>query len=320
MGEPAKATPAHIYVSLDSAATAKERVDLALAEMERTGAFDRSLLVLVSPTGLGYVNYVAMAAAQYLSRGDVASVTMQYSRRPSPLSLGRVGQAREQNRLLWLRIVERIRQMEGPRPKVVLFGESLGAHTSQDVFLHWGTLGLRALGIDRALWIGTPYGSGWMHEVTGADRLDVDRHSVAVVNDLAQLREVSAERGAAPPYVLLSHDNDGVTRFGPDLLTTAPRWLGPGRPPVERVEGASPRGIPHHRRWRPVTTFFQTLVDVKNAQVPGTYQAWGHDYRPDLPAFVSEVYGLEASAEQLARVAAAVRRREEVRWEVFQED
>ena len=320
MGEPALATPVQVYVGLDSAATVRERVDLALAEMERTGAFDRSLLVLVSPTGLGYVNYVAMAAAQYLSRGDVASVTMQYSRRPSPLSLGRVGQAREQNRLLWLRIVERIRQMEGPRPKVVLFGESLGAHTSQDVFLHWGTLGLRALGIDRALWIGTPYGSGWMHEVTGPDRLDVDRHSLAVVNDLAQLREVSAERGAAPPYVLLSHDNDGVTRFGPDLLTTAPRWLGPGRPPVERVEGASPRGIPHHRRWRPVTTFFQTLVDVKNAQVPGTYQAWGHDYRPDLPGFVSEVYGLEASAEQLARVAAAVRRREEVRWEVFQED
>ena len=187
MGEPALASPVQVYVGLDSAPTVRERVDLALAEMERTGAFDRSLLVLVSPTGLGYVNYVALAAAQYLSRGDIASVTMQYSRRPSPLSLGRVGQAREQNRLLWLRIIERIRQMDGRRPRVVLFGESLGAHTSQDVFLHWGTLGLRALGIDRALWIGTPYGSEWMHEVTGPDRLDVDRASVAVVNDLAQL-------------------------------------------------------------------------------------------------------------------------------------
>jgi uncharacterized membrane protein len=320
MGEPALAAPVQVYVGLDSAPTVRERVDLALAEMERTGAFDRSLLVLVSPTGLGYVNYVALAAAQYLSRGDIASVTMQYSRRPSPLSLGRIGQAREQNRLLWLRIIERIRQGEGHRPTVVLFGESLGAHTSQDVFLHWGTLGLRALGIDRALWIGTPYGSEWMHEVTGPDRLDVDRNSVAVVNDLGQLREVSEERGSVPPYVLLSHDNDGVTRFGPDLLTTAPAWLGPQRPTIGHQEGASPRGIPRHRRWRPVTTFFQTLVDVKNAQVPGTYQAWGHDYRPDLPGFVSEVYGLPASPEQLARVAAAVRQREEVRWQVFQED
>jgi uncharacterized membrane protein len=320
MGEPARATPVQVYVGLDSAPTVRERVDLALAEMERTGAFDRSLLVLVSPTGLGYVNYVALAAAQYLSRGDVASVTMQYSRRPSPLSLGRVGQAREQNRLLWLRVIERIRQMEGRRPRVVLFGESLGAHTSQDVFLHWGTLGLRALGVDRALWIGTPYGSEWMHEVTGPDRLDVDRASVAVVNDLEQLRDVTEERGSLPPYVLLSHDNDGVTRFGPDLLTTEPAWLGRNRPRTRPGGGGSPRGIPTRLRWRPVTTFFQTLVDVKNAQVPGTYQAWGHDYRPDLPAFVSEVYGLPASPEQLARVAEAVRKREEARWRVFQED
>jgi uncharacterized membrane protein len=320
MGELAVAAPVQVYVGLDSAPSPAERVDLALAEMERTGAFDRSLLVLVSPTGLGYVNYVALAAAQYLSRGDIASVTMQYSRRPSPLSLRRVRQAREQNRLLWLRIVERLRRQEGAGPRVVLFGESLGAHTSQDVFLHWGTLGLQALGIDRALWIGTPYGSGWMREVTGPARLDVDRESVAVVNDIGQLHARRDDQGALPPYVLLSHDNDGVTRFGLDLLTTAPSWLGPGRPHPEHAEGASPRGIPAHLRWKPVTTFFQTLVDVKNAQVPGTYQAWGHDYRPDLPRFVSEVYDLPASPEQLVRVDEAVRRREQVRWQVFQED
>ena len=40
-----------------------------MAELERTGAFDRSLLVLVSPTGTGYVNYVAVAALQYLALG-----------------------------------------------------------------------------------------------------------------------------------------------------------------------------------------------------------------------------------------------------------
>jgi Alpha/beta-hydrolase family len=54
-------------------------------------------------------NYVAVAAAQYLERGDVATVTMQYSKRPSPRSLGKVKDAREQNRLLWLRILERLR-------------------------------------------------------------------------------------------------------------------------------------------------------------------------------------------------------------------
>jgi uncharacterized membrane protein len=310
MGEPAVATPAHVYVSLDSAPTARERADLALAEMERVGAFDRSLIMLVSPTGTGYVNYVAVAAAAYLTRGDVATVTMQYSKRPSPLSLGKVKDARDQNRHLWLRIVERLHHSPGKLPRVVVFGESLGAHTSQDAFLHWGTLGPQALGIERALWIGTPYLSGWMHEVTGPPRLDVAEDSVAVVNDFAQLEALGEERRRRLRFVLVSHDNDGVTKFGPDLLTTAPRWLGPDRPRPEEVVGGSPRGIPPDMRWRPVTTFFQSLVDMKNAQIPGAYRSWAHDYRPDLTRFLSEVYDLPASAEQLAAIERAVEQRE----------
>ena len=317
MGEPAKAEPIQVYVGLDSAPTPRERVELALAELDRTGAFDRSVLMLVSPTGTGYVNYVAVAAAQYLTRGDIATVTLQYSKRPSPLSLGMVAGAREQNRLLWLRILDRLRESGGPRPRVVLFGESLGAHTSQDVFLHWGTLGLRTLGIDRALWIGTPYGSGWMHQLGDQDRLDVENDLVAIVNDYGQLADMVAERGATPRYVLVSHDNDGVTKFGLDLLATAPVWLGRNRPRVEEIDGASPRGIPPGMRWRPITTFFQSLVDMKNAQAPGPFRAWAHDYRADLPRFVSEVFELPASPEQMAAVEAALRLRESTREELF---
>jgi uncharacterized membrane protein len=288
-----------------------------MAELERTRAFDRSLLVLVSPTGTGYVNYVATAALQYLALGDVATVTLQYSRRPSPLSLGMIKAAREQNRLLWLRVLQRIRERSEPRPRVVLFGESLGAHTSQDVFLHWGTLGLDALGIDRALWIGTPYGSKWMEQVTAEDRLDVDRRRVAVVNDFDQLRALGEQRRADLRYVLLNHDNDGVTKFGLDLLWTPPGWLGPDRPRPDPVDGGSPRGIPAGMRWRPITTFFQALVDMKNAQIPGPYRAWAHDYRADLPRFLSEVYGLPATEEQLARIERALPQRESVREHLF---
>ena len=288
-----------------------------MAELERTGAFDRSLLVLVSPTGTGYVNYVAVAALEYLALGDVATVTLQYSRRPSPLSLGMIRGAREQNRLLWLRILERIRERPGPRPRVVLFGESLGAHTSQDVFLHWGTLGLEAMGIDRALWIGTPYGSKWMRQVTRGERLDVDRDAVAVVNDRAQLAALAERRGCPPRYVLLSHDNDGVTRFGLDLLWYPPDWLGPARPRPEPVVTGSPRGIPPAMRWRPVTTFFQSLVDMKNAQTAGPYRAWQHDYRADLPRFLNEVYSLAATPEQLLRLEEALEVRETVRERLF---
>jgi uncharacterized membrane protein len=318
MKEPARAAPVEVYVGLDSASGPRERVDLAFAELERTRAFDRSLLMLVSPTGTGYVNYVAVAAAQYLARGDVATVTLQYSKRPSPLSLRMVKDAREQNRLLWLRILQRLHDRPEPRPRVVLFGESLGAHTSQDVFLHWGTLGLRTLGIDRALWIGTPYGSEWMHQVNDPRRLDVDHGVVAIVNDFAQLETLGSERRSTLRYVLVSHDNDGVTKFGLDLLFTAPAWLRAGRPPVQTVDRGSPRGVPAGMRWRPITTFFQSLVDMKNAQLPAGYRAWAHDYRVDLPRFVSEVFDLPASPQQMADIEAALRRRESVREQLFQ--
>jgi uncharacterized membrane protein len=243
---------------------------------------------------------------------------MQYSKRPSPLSLGRIKVAREQNRLLWLRIVERLRDLPAERrPRVVLFGESLGAHTSQDVFIHWGTLGLQALGIDRALWIGTPYASRWAQEVTGPDRSDVDAGLVTVVNDFRHIAAMPADRRSRLRYVLLSHDNDGVTKFGTDLIASRPSWLDGGRPAIEDIPGASPRGIRASMRWRPVVTFAQLLVDMKNAQIPGQYRAWAHDYRPDLPRFIREIYDLPCSDEQLASIEAAVAQREALRKDFF---
>lgn len=318
VGEPALAEPVQVYVGLDSAPSARERVNLALAEMTRLGAFERSLLVLISPTGTGYVNYVALATLQYLSRGDVATVTMQYSKRPSPLSMAKVPGAREQNRLLWMEILIRLRDIpEARRPRVVVFGESLGAHTSQDVFLNWGTLGPAALGIERALWIGTPYTSGWMHEVTSSNRLDVDPQAVAVVNDFGELTALGPDRRSRLRYVLVSHDNDGVTKLGLDLAVSEPGWLGPDAlrstttgPPDASQAPMSPRGTPPWMTWRPITTFFQTLVDMKNAQIPGSYRAWAHDYRADLPRFISEVFALPASPELIARLDEVLPARE----------
>ena len=323
MGEPALATPVQVYVGLDSAATVRERVDLALAELERTGAFDRSLLMLVSPTGTGYVNYVAAR------RGAVPVPRRRRDRDDAVLEAALTALARQ--------------GQGGPRaePAAVAAHPGAAAATGRDrgpgsscSARAWAHTPARtssctgapwaceALGIDRALWIGTPYGSGWMHEVTGPDRLDVDRDSVAVVNDFAQLRAVDADRGRRPPYVLLSHDNDGVTKFGPDLLTTAPALARPaaGRRP-SAVDGASPRGIPTAPA---LAAGDDVLPD------PGRHQeragarhlpGWGHDYRPDLARFVSEVYGLPgvagAAGRGSPRPSGSARRS---RWQVFQED
>jgi uncharacterized membrane protein len=203
------------------------------------------------------------------------------------------------------------------RPKVVLFGESLGALTSQEVLIGWGTLGLQALGIDRALWIGTPEVSQWMHEVTGEPRPDVDKSLIAMVNDYEQFCDLGDERKEHVRYVLLSHDNDGVTKFGPSLINRRPAWLGPKRPTHLDIAGRSPRGIPSTMQWRMVTTFYQSLIDMKNAQIPGAYRAWAHDYRPDLPDFIHDVFDLDCTPEQLDRIKDACREREEFRAVLF---
>jgi uncharacterized membrane protein len=300
MGAPARATPIRVYVGLDTAPTDDERVALALAEIDRTGALDRRLVVLVSPTGTGYVNHTAMQAIELLTLGDCATITMQYSKRPSPLSLDRIDEGRLQNRKLWFAIHDRLYGMPPERrPRVVLFGESLGAQTSQDVFVHEGTVGLRMFGIDRALWIGTPYFSKWKEEVLRDDRWNVDRALVGRFNSFEEVEALDPAARSALRFVMVSHDNDAVGYFGADLLVAAPTWLQEPRPP----------GVPRAQRYAPLLTFVQTLVDMKNSMhfVPGQFVADGHDYRADLGHFINEVYGLGATPEQMLRVEAGLR-------------
>jgi uncharacterized membrane protein len=184
---------------------------------------------------------------------------------------------------------------------VVLFGESLGAWTSQDAFEHRGTQGLLDAGVDRALWIGTPYMSKWKQEVLGGDRPDVDKDLVGRFNDFGELEALDREARGKLRYVMITHANDAVGHFGLELLVRAPDWLGPAAGRATTVPGAE--------QWRSPTTFVQTMVDMKNAAnvIPGQFEAKGHDYRADLARFVREVYRLEASDAQLAAVERALR-------------
>jgi uncharacterized membrane protein len=305
MGEPAVAEPIRIFVGLESAGAERERLALAMEELERTGAFDRGLLMVISPTGTGYVNYVALEAAEYMTLGDIASVTMQYSLRPSPLSLDRVDEGRQQYRMLIDAINNHLRERPADkRPRIVLFGESLGAWTSQDAFEHRGTQGLINSGIDRALWIGSPYMSKWKEQVLKGDRFDVDPSMVGRFNDFAQLEALGADARSKLRYVMITHDDDGVAHFGLDLLARAPNWLGPR----ETREGTVPKG----EQWRSPISFVQTLIDMKNSAnvIPGQFEAKGHDYRADLAVFVREVYGLEATDDQMASIENALRANE----------
>ena len=118
-------------------------------------------------------------------------------------------------------------------------------------------------------------------------------------------------------YVLLSHDNDGVTKFGLDLLNRRPGWLGPDRPLPEQVPGRSPRGIPPGDA---VASGHDVLPDAHRHEEradPGSLRAWAHDYRADLPEFIRDVYDLDCTDEQMDAIQDAVRRREAYREGAF---
>jgi uncharacterized membrane protein len=297
--------PVRAFAGLASGRTVDVRVDLVMEDLTRLGAFDRSVLCVASPTGSGYVNYVAIETLEYLTRGDCATVALQYSLRPSFLSLDRVGMGREQNRALLHALEWRLQSLpEGRRPRLVGFGESLGAHTMQDAFLHEGVSGLHRVGMVRALFLGTPAGSQWAKRWrSDPEKTDPDGE-VAEVASYAEWLALPADDRARRRYVLLSHHEDPITHFEPALIVQQPDWLGPAadRPP----------GISHLASWYPLTTFVLTLVDVKNAMnvTPGKFAARGHDYRADLARMVSEAYRLPVTDGELLAIEHALRRRE----------
>jgi uncharacterized membrane protein len=304
MGEPARAHPIRTYVGFNSEPLYQAgRAELALAELERTGAFDRSVLLLISPTGTGWVDHTLIEAAEFLTRGDIATCCIQYARYPSFLSVQKVALGRGQFRLLLWGVSRRLAGMPPERrPRVVVFGESMGAWTASDVIMFQGIRGFDHYGIERALWVGLPWLSKWSRSgmARGSHTL-VPPGTVRVFDRHEQLAMLHDDQRARLRAVVVSHDNDPIAVLGPDLLVQRPPWL---------ADGQRGRGVPHTLRWQPLGTFIQTGMDAMNAMLltPGEFASFGHDYRADMAAFVRDVYGLpEATDEQLERIEQVLR-------------
>jgi uncharacterized membrane protein len=305
MGEEAVAAPIRAYVGFDSQPLYPTgRAELALAELDRTGAFDRSYLLLVSPTGTGWVDHTLIETAELLTRGDLATCCVQYGRYPSFLSVQKVALGRSQFRLLLWGIRQRLADRPPDRrPRVLVFGESLGAWTSSDVVMFQGMDGFDHYGIDRALWVGLPWLAKWSRSgmARGASTL-VPQGTVGVFDRHEQLAALPPAQRERLRAVILSHDNDPIAVLGPELLIQPPWWL------ADR-QGRG-RGVPTHMRWRPLVTFIQTATDAANAMVsvPGEFGSFGHDYRADMVRFVHDTYQLPpASDDQLDRIDQRLR-------------
>jgi uncharacterized membrane protein len=301
MDEPA-VDPLRLYVGLESAGDPGSRVDLMLDEMLHMGAYERGTICVFAPTGSGYVNYVATETVEYLTRGDVASICLQYSKRPSFMSLDKVALGRMQIRDFLRAISMRIQMMpEGQRPRLLLFGESLGSHVSQDAFLHRGVQGLHAMGIEAAVWLGTPHASEWRHSIVDHPPLPDD---LAEIASPAELQALGEERLKELRYCLLTHHEDPIPKFTPKLIVQKPKWLGD---PAEREPG-----LPKETVWTPYGTFLSVGIDLLNAMniKPGQFHAFAHDYRSDIRPVVQQVFRLESDEQQAERIDQALRDRE----------
>jgi uncharacterized membrane protein len=293
--------PIRLYISLDSADTEPNRVMLALEEIKRSKALERKNLLLIAPTGTGYVNYVMSDSFEYLSQGDCAQITIQYSKRPSPMSLDRVDEGHVQFRMLINALNKQIKQIpETSRPNVFLFGESLGAWVSQDAFLHSGTDGLIASGVDGALWIGSPNMSKWHSEILRTTSLNVERELVGKFDSYADFLKLPEHQQKLLRYALVSHHNDPIVHFNGRLLIAKPSWLNES---TER-----PKTIPKSAKFRVPATFFQVVIDMKNAlqPKPGVLGTVGHDYRGDILDFMNQVYGYRVNNARLETIRIAL--------------
>src|SRR5262249_28591725 len=120
--------PVRVYVGLRSAATSALRAKLALEELKRVGGVARSVLIVVTPTGTGWVDPAAMDSVEYLHDGAVASVALQYSYLASWLYLlVEPGYGADVARALFKEIYEYwITLPKDSRPRLYLHGLSLG--------------------------------------------------------------------------------------------------------------------------------------------------------------------------------------------------
>lgn len=302
LGDGEAIDPIRVFVGVNTAPTPAARARVAVDELERLGALERSRILVCSPPLRGYVNPVPVKTHEVLSRGDVASVTVQYYDRATVLMPAKVPVAALTHRLVLQELRHRLDQRPGPHPQVEIYGESLGAWASQNVFLKDGLASLDALGVGRALWAGTPAFSR-LRRWLASGRLPRDER-VAFVSCRGLYELARADRSALR-FVFLYRRVDPVVLFsGLDLLWRRPAWL--DRHGADRWQELG------RIRWFPGVTFVQLTGDLLRATrwTGGIPQAAAHDYRIEMPLAVNVALGHHRDPQDIEPIAERIIARE----------
>ncbi|GJF09388.1 membrane protein [Mycolicibacterium cyprinidarum] len=268
--------PIRAYAGLHSANGIRETAKLAARELQRTGGLERAVVAVGTTTGTGWINAAEASALEYMYNGDTAIVSMQYSFLPSWLSfLVDKQNALQAGQALFEAVDELVREMpEAQRPKLVVFGESLGSFGGEAPFLALNNLIART---DGALFSGPTFNNTIWTELTRT-RDPGSPEWLPIYDKGENVRFVAEPRNlerpdepwGQPRVVYLQHASDPIAWWSPDLLFAEPDWL------------REPRGydVSPETEWIPIVTFLQVSADMAVAiNVPDGH---GHVYVKDV--------------------------------------
>jgi len=268
--------PIRAYAGLNSADGIKATAALAARELQRTGGLNRKVIAVANTTGTGWINEAEASALEYMYNGDSAVVSMQYSFLPSWLSfLVDKENARQAGRALFEAVDKLVRAIpQSQRPKLVVFGESLGSFGGEAPFLSLDNLVART---DGALFSGPTFNNTIWTDLT-RNRDPGSPQWLSIYNRGENVRFVARsddlnrppDPWGNPRAVYLQHGSDPIAWWNPDLLFQKPDWL------------REPRGydVSPQMQWIPVVTFLQVAADMAVAvEVPDGH---GHVYVRDV--------------------------------------
>ncbi|WP_106850399.1 alpha/beta-hydrolase family protein [Blastococcus sp. Marseille-P5729] len=302
-GQPAL-EPIRTYAGLAGDRELPDVRDAVVAEMHRTGAFERAAILIYTTTGTGWVNEWVASSFEYLMNGDSAIAAMQYSTLPSPIALlADTSSPREAATLMYEAVRAEIDALpENERPKLYLAGESLGSYGANSAFESPSDL---LDSVDGALWTGTP-GFTPLHRQLTEDRQGGSTEINPVIDNGRHYRfasnqdELTADEygRALGPWeesrvVFLQHPDDPVVWWSMDLTFTQPDWLAEAGADDDREVLLT---------YFPLVTFWQVTADMTVAtDIPSGH---GHQYHAEVVPAWAGVLGRDPQADYSAIVEA----------------
>ena len=285
--------PIRVYSGMPTGGAGIEQAAATVvAELRRTGAFDRAVILIAASTGSGWVDEWQVQPLEFLTRGNCATASLQYSYVPSALNwLTGLEPAQEASAALFRAVRAELDTMdEADRPALIVCGESLGAFASQSVF---SSVEEALSQVDGALWVGTPAFTPMHAELTAARHkgspevapVVYNGRRVRFVNEPSDLRTdlYGRELGpwGFPRLVYAQHPSDPVVWWNRKLLWTQPDWL------RERAG----RDVSRFVEFTRFVTFIQVLADLPVAgTAPGGH---GHTYNEELIPLWRAILGFD---------------------------